>query len=222
MLSDDQIYQKILKAIVEHQLPPGTRLPEDKLSETFGRSRTSIRKVLQRLAIECVVEIKPNKGAQVSSPSEKEAEEVFTSRILIEPVLIPEIIAKWSTNKTKHFRHMVEEEHRAEKAGDLAKSIQLTAKFHYQLAQCAGNSVMAEFIGQLCNRSSLVIAAYGSNQSVSCDCGDHGELLDLIETKNEPRATDWMKHHLLTIKSSLTLQSKSTQAINFNNIFSEQ
>jgi DNA-binding GntR family transcriptional regulator len=221
MLNDEQIYQKILKAIVEHQLPPGTRLPEDKLSETFGRSRTSIRKVLQRLAIERVVEIKPNKGAQVNSPSEQEAEEVFTSRMLIEPLLIPEIIAKWDTNNTQNFRHMVAEEHRAEKEDDLAKSIQLTAKFHYQLAQCAGNSVMAEFIGQLCNRSSLVIAAYGSNKSVSCDCGDHGELLDLIEQHNEQQAIDWMKHHLLTIKSSLTLKSKTTQPINFHKLFSE-
>ena len=221
MLSDDQIYQKILKAIVEHQLPPGTRLPEDKLSEAFGRSRTGIRKVLQRLAIERVVEIKPNKGAQVSSPSEREAEEVFASRMLIEPVLIPDVTAQWDANNAKHFRKMVEEEHQAEREGNLAKSIQLTAKFHYQLAECAGNSVMAEFIEQLCNRSSLVIAAYGSSQSVSCDCGDHGELLDLIDNNNEQQAIDWMKHHLLTIKSSLTLKSKTNQPINFHQLFSE-
>ncbi len=43
MSSDEKIYQKILKAIVEHQLPPGSRLPEDKLSEAFGVSRTGIR-----------------------------------------------------------------------------------------------------------------------------------------------------------------------------------
>jgi len=221
MLTDDEIYQKILKAIVEHQLPPGTRLPEDKLSEAFGRSRTGIRKVLQRLAIERVVEIKPNKGAQVSSPSEQEAEEVFASRILIEPILMPDLLSRWTKNNALHFRKMVEAEHLAEQQGDLAQSIQLTAKFHYELAQCAGNSVMAEFIGQLCNRSSLIIAAYGSNKSVSCDCGDHGELLDLIDANNERQAIKWMEHHLLTIKGSLTLKSKSNQAINFHQLFTE-
>ena len=46
---DERIYQDILEAIVEHRLTPGTRLPEDTLAETFGISRTGIRKVLQRL-----------------------------------------------------------------------------------------------------------------------------------------------------------------------------
>ena len=63
-VSDEKIYNKILKSIVEHELPPGARLPEDKLAEVFGKSRTSIRKVLQRLALERIVTIEPNKGAK--------------------------------------------------------------------------------------------------------------------------------------------------------------
>ena len=47
---DEPIYQALLTAIVEHQLPPGSKLPEEALSEVFGVSRTGIRKVLQRLA----------------------------------------------------------------------------------------------------------------------------------------------------------------------------
>ena len=44
---DESIYQALMTAIVEHQLPPGSRLPEEALSEVFGVSRTGIRKVLQ-------------------------------------------------------------------------------------------------------------------------------------------------------------------------------
>lgn len=61
MSNDEKVYQKLLRAIVEHKLEPGVRLPEDKLSEAFGISRTGIRKVLQRLAIERFVVIEPNK-----------------------------------------------------------------------------------------------------------------------------------------------------------------
>ncbi len=221
MLSDEKIYRKILKAIVEHQLPPGSRLPEDKLSEAFGRSRTGIRKVLQRLALERVVVIEPNKGAHVNRPSEREAEEVLHSRILVEPMLIPEILNNWNKNSSKHFRNIVAEEKAAEKSGELAASIQLTAKFHYELAQLSDNSVIAEFVEQLCNRSSLIIAAYGSNQSVSCDCGNHNELLDLLDNHDSQQAQEWMKRHLLHIKSSLTLNDKRSQQINFQQLFSE-
>lgn len=221
MLSDEKIYKQILKSIVEHQLPPGARLPEDKLAEAFGRSRTSIRKVLQRLALERIVVIAPNKGAQVNRPSEQEAQEVLQSRIMLEPLLIPDLLEQWTEKSALHFRNMVTEEKAAEKREDQAALIQLTAQFHYELAHLSGNSVMAEFIEQLCYRSSLILAAYGTRNSVSCDCGDHFELIDLLDNKQCEQAQQWMTRHMTHIKASLKLDVNSNQKINFQQLFSD-
>lgn len=219
MLSDEAIYKKILKSIVEHQLPPGARLPEDKLSEAFGRSRTSIRKVLQRLAIERIVTIEPNKGAHVNRPTEQEAQEILDSRIMIEPLLIPEVMKYWSKANSKYFRAMLKEEKQAEANEDQAALIQLTAQFHYELAALSDNAVMADFIQQLCYRSSLIIAVFGSRHSVSCDCGDHLELIELMDHEQHKEAQDWMKNHLIHIKSSLNLGVSDGQKINFQQLF---
>lgn len=221
MSNDEKIYQQILKAIVERKLEPGERLPEDKLSEAFGVSRTGIRKVLQRLALERFVVIQPNKGAHVNSPTKQEAEEVLNSRILLEPLLIPDILRSWDTKKSYELRTIVSQEDEANRNGFLAASIQLTAKFHYVLARHSGNSVLSEFIEQLCYRSSLVIAAYGSNHSVSCDCGSHSELLELLDANQAEAAERWMKHHLVMIKASLELETKSREPINFHKLFCE-
>ncbi|MCO4784561.1 GntR family transcriptional regulator [Marinomonas atlantica] len=220
MSNDEKIYQKILKAIVEHQLPPGARLPEDRLSEAFGVSRTGIRKVLQRLALEHFVVIARNKGAQVNHPSEDEALEVLDSRILIEPQLIEGVQSHWNAEQSERFRDLVEEEHEAEQVGEMASSIQATARFHYELAQLAGNSVLATFVEQLCYRSSLVIAAYGTRSSVSCDCGDHSQLLTLLDEGQTKKAQAWMKHHLQSIKKSLVLEGQEEQNIDFQRLFS--
>ena len=220
ILSDEDIYKRILKSIVEHQLPPGARLPEDKLSEAFGRSRTSIRKVLQRLALERIVTIAPNKGAQVNRPTEQEAKEVLDSRIMLEPLLIPDVLTKWSKTTSKHFRSMVAAEKKSEKMEDQAALIQLTAQFHYELAHLSGNSVMADFIEQLCYRSSLIIAAFGTRHSVSCDCGDHLKLIDLLDNNDNKAAQQWMQGHLMHIKSSLKLNISDDQKINFQQLFS--
>ncbi len=220
MSNDERIYRKMLKAIVEHQLPPGERLPEDKLAEAFGVSRTGIRKVLQRLAIERFVVIQPNKGAHVNRPSRQEAEEVLDSRILIEPLLLSGVIDNWSTAHSARFSAMVEEEKHAERTGDLAKSIHLTAKFHYELAKLGNNAVLAQFVEQLCYRSSLVIAAYGTRESVSCDCGDHRSLIELIDQHKVLQAQHWMTHHLEQIKASISLQGKRDGQIDFQKLFS--
>lgn len=221
MSNDDIIYQKMLKAIVEHQLPPGERLPEDKLSEAFGVSRTGIRKVLQRLALERFVVIQPNKGAQVNRPSRREAEEVWDSRIMLEPQLIPAIAENWNEKISKQFRSMVEQEKLADQEGNMAQSIQLTAQFHYELARAGNNLVLAEFVEQLCYRSSLVIAAYGTRESVSCDCGDHLELVELLDQKKIKEAQHWMEHHLQHIKASISLTGKQDGHVNFNQLFAQ-
>ncbi|ASA57684.1 GntR family transcriptional regulator [Vibrio gazogenes] len=219
MSNDEKIYQKMLKAIVEHQLAPGVRLPEDRLSEAFGVSRTGIRKVLQRLALERFVVIEPNKGAHVNRPTPQEAEEVLNSRILLEPLLIPELQKHWDAQQSERFTQMIYEEKEAERHGHLSDSIQLTARFHYELAKQAGNSVLADFIEQLCYRSSLVIAAFGSHQSVSCDCGDHAELITLLNQQETQAAQQWMTHHLHHIRASLRLKQDQKTVIDFQQIF---
>ena len=72
-LSDNDIYERMVSAILDHQLPPGTKLVEDRLAEAFGVSRTRIRPVLVRLANEQVVTLTPNRGAAIAEPSEAEA-----------------------------------------------------------------------------------------------------------------------------------------------------
>lgn len=58
---DESIYQALMTAIVEHQLPPGSKLPEEALAEVFAVSRTGIRKVLQRLAAVQLVTLTPKR-----------------------------------------------------------------------------------------------------------------------------------------------------------------
>ncbi len=226
MSNDEIIYKQILKAIVEHQLPPGSRLPEDKLSEAFNVSRTGIRKVLQRLALEHFVLIQPNKGAQVNNPSEKEAIEVFDSRAVIEPQLIPDLLLHWDLKQSERFRNMVDLERKAELDNEFAESIQLTAQFHYELARLAGNSILADYVEQLCYRSSLVIAAYGSKSSVGCnnDADDerHEDFINILDTGDTVKAQSWMKMHLQNIKLSLNLNSKQDDEIDFRRLFASQ
>jgi DNA-binding GntR family transcriptional regulator len=72
-VSDEEIYQGLIQAIVDQRLLPGTKLVEDKLGQVFGVSRTRIRQVLIRLAQEQIVTLQPNKGASIVEPSVEEA-----------------------------------------------------------------------------------------------------------------------------------------------------
>lgn len=216
---DEQIYQDILEAIVEHRLLPRTRLPEDALAEAFDISRTGIRKVLQRLALERLVTLRPNRGAEVAQPSAKEAQDVFAAREVIEPALMPAVAAQASSAQLKALRALVDDEHRAQGAGLHSQAIQLSARFHVQLVALADNQVLTEQIAHLTTRASLIIAVYGSRRSVGCECGDHAELLELLERGEGRAAAKWMSKHLATIRASLRVEQSPVVEPDFKSLF---
>src|SRR5690606_31379313 len=86
--TDERIHSEIYAAIINHQLRPATPLHEDALASAFGVSRTIIRKVLQQLSHEKLVELIPNKGAIVARPSVEEAHQVFQARRMVECMLV--------------------------------------------------------------------------------------------------------------------------------------
>ena len=54
------VYRALRRAIIEQALKPGMKLPEDTIGEKLGVSRTLVREAFGRLAIEGLVELKPN------------------------------------------------------------------------------------------------------------------------------------------------------------------
>lgn len=216
---DEQIYHHVLEAIVEHRLAPGTRLPEDALAEVFEISRTGIRKVLQRLALERLVTLRPKRGAEVAQPSAQEAQDVLGARQLIEPALMADIAARASGQRLDSLRALCDQEHDAQQAGRHSEAIQLSARFHVQLCALAGNQVLTEQVAQLTTRSSLIVAVYGSRRSVGCDCGQHVDLLALLEAGQGEQAREWMAEHLRRIRASLNVDEPVSETVDFHSIF---
>ena len=117
-LTDADMYERVISAILDHRLPPGTKLVEDKLASAFGVSRTRIRPVLVRLANEQVVTLTPNRGATIAQPTEQEAREVFQVRRLIEPSLVELFIARATDDDMQRLKTCINDEEAARKAGD--------------------------------------------------------------------------------------------------------
>lgn len=72
-----ELAETIQEMIVIGQLPPGTKVPEKQLCETFNVSRTPLREALKVLAAERLVVLEPNRGAWVSKITVADLEEVF-------------------------------------------------------------------------------------------------------------------------------------------------
>lgn len=216
---DEAIYQQLRNAIVDHRLRPGARLPEDALGQTFGVSRTSIRKVLQRLAIDRLVTLRPRRGAEVSRPTIKQAADVFAARRLIECGCIAQVAERLTVDDLEVLHELVRRERAARSDGDQSSAIKYSADFHVRLMAVANNELTHAFVEQLSSLSSLIIAVYGSASSVGCDCGEHDELLQLLESGQTDQAEQWMDYHLRQIEASLHFADDTEEQPDFATLF---
>ena len=80
----EHAYQLIRRSIVEGDFEPGARLVEQRIGEMFELSRTPVREALRALAAEGLVTIERNRGAIVSTMSEKDIRDLYELRARLE------------------------------------------------------------------------------------------------------------------------------------------
>jgi DNA-binding GntR family transcriptional regulator len=201
------IYERIFVAIIEHRLPPGAKLGEDRLAGIFGVSRARIRQVIARLAHEGVVTVQTNRGAFVAEPTIEQARDLFEARRLIEPPLALKLAAAMDKHKLAGLRAQLAAEQAARNANDRRALIRLTGEFHLLIAEMCGNKVVSRLLKELESLTSLVIFLYDAPTMPACRDGDHMEIVDALAARNGKRAAAAMLRHLNEVEGSLRLRS---------------
>ncbi|MGH6899335.1 MAG: GntR family transcriptional regulator, partial [Geminicoccaceae bacterium] len=214
----DSIHAKIYGAIVEQLLPPGTKLGEESLCAIFGVSRTLIRRVLQRLASEHVVESWPHRGAFVARPSVEEAREVFEARRALEAHVIERLAHGLSAADAERLRRHVTAERQAHAAGHRRRLIRRSGEFHLLLAELAGNRAIARFLRELVSRTSLIIAVYEAPGETCCSVDEHAEVIEALASRRAEVADQTMRVHLLGIEQRLRLDRLPERAVDLHDV----
>ena len=199
------MHAAIYEAVMDHRLPPGIKLTEEAFAEFFGVSRTIIRKALYRLSQQSVVELRPNRGAVVASPTPAETHDVFQARRLIERELIRRVSQSRTKKQLDELKALVRLEKSAQLARDARALVRLTGEFHVRLAQFAQSPVLANVVASLVSRTSLIIALYEAPGVAACPAHDHSELISLIEAGDGAAAAQAMSQHLAEIEDHLDL-----------------
>ncbi|MCB1997471.1 MAG: GntR family transcriptional regulator [Burkholderiaceae bacterium] len=203
-VTEDAIYERVLAAVRDQRLPPGTKLVEDRLAQAFGVSRTRIRPVLVRLANEQIVQLTPHRGAAVAQPTAQEAREVFEARQLVEPPLVDRFVATAGEADLEALARNIADEEAARRDGNTAAAIRLAGDFHLLLAQASGQRTLARMLRELISRTSLVLMCHASpGLRDGCDCAAHRGLLAALRARDARRATRLMRLHLRQLEAQL-------------------
>ncbi|MEZ5534281.1 MAG: GntR family transcriptional regulator [Thiolinea sp.] len=207
---DAKIYEKVFDALLEQKLAPGTRLSEDKLGQVFGVSRTIIRKVLQRLEHEGVVEIHHNRGASVANTTYEQAIQTFEARHIIEQAVVRNACKNIQPEHIKKLKQLIHKEQKTRAEGDRARALRLSGEWHLELANACGNEFLARFARSLVSRCSLIIAQYETNSQI-CPQDEHSNILEAIMRNDPETATRLMEEHIQHIEDKTDISNKGDE-----------
>ena len=161
----DDIYTRLLDAIVEQRLPPGCRLTEEGLGQMFGASRAQVRDALSLLSYQQIITMHANAHTRVAAPTGEQIRQALHARRLTEMALIPMACRQPQKNDLQHLRQLLESLRQSQAENLRGAAIRLAGAFHLHLAQMAGNAPLAYFLGNLVPLSSLAIARQGTTST---------------------------------------------------------
>jgi DNA-binding GntR family transcriptional regulator len=81
---NDQVYEALKAAIVQHALPKGSRLDVNRLAKKWGVSRTPVNDAIQRLSVDGLVAVVPRRGTFVARMEVKDILDLMDVRLMFE------------------------------------------------------------------------------------------------------------------------------------------
>ncbi|QHI97809.1 FCD domain-containing protein [Xylophilus rhododendri] len=208
--AEDAVYRTLSRALLGGRLAPGTPLRESALAEVFGLSRERMRKILQRLGTNRLIELVPNRGAFVATPSLAQARDIYEARRILESGIVSHLAPTLDAAACALLRQHLQEESRALEAGDRGESVRLSAHFHMLLAEATGNHFVVQQMQELVSRTSMLVAVHESGNAMQCACAEHCDIFDTLLKGDGEGAARAMRAHLSLIETRLKPRASST------------
>jgi DNA-binding GntR family transcriptional regulator len=220
-LDEHQIVERITTAVMEQRLPASTKLSEARLCEAFGVGRMRVRRALLLLASQGIVDLHSNRGAFVACPDRKEAHDVFSARLALEPSIVRDVAANAAAADIKALEEHIGLEQQARAKRRRRDVIRLSGEFHVKLAQATGNGVLVRMIRELVARTSLIIGLFATTGAASCKEDEHLEILKALRDRDSSRAERLIRDHIAHIEADLDLSAGEPEEMDIGRILAE-
>ena len=160
-------------------------MAEPELAERFGISRTPIREAFRQLESEGYLTVVPRKGAVVAALSEKDVQEYYEVKSILEGYAAELAAANLTEKELGKLESVNERLKKLAEAGDVKAFYKIHHEFHETFLKAAGNSKLYDLIIQLGMKFSRLRMAFS--------VAEHDKLLDAFRNRDGKAAEALVK-----------------------------
>lgn len=193
----ERIYDYIKDQIISRQLPGGAKIPEQKIAEQLGVSRTPVREAVRRLAWDGIVKISPNRSAEVIVLNDQTVEDFGIVRWTLDTLSVQLAAYNGSNREFDELRELADKCWAANKAGDLLKRIQYDSDFHLYMVKIGKNKILYDMQAKLHVMTQLWQANnIFSSEDMLEGLRMHTGMVDALEARDVSKAVALARQHL--------------------------
>ncbi|AWN35200.1 GntR family transcriptional regulator [Methylobacterium radiodurans] len=189
--------QHLRELILTGVLAPGQELVEADLSATLGVSRTPVREALKLLAVEGLVELRPNRSARVPDLQAEAITQLFEAIAGIERIAAEFAAVRITDVELAHLRALQDEMEGYYRATDLAPYFVINQQIHRLIVSASRNRPLQEAHESLYGRAELVRRrALRTPERWDESVAEHRAIFHALEARDALRAGALLCDHV--------------------------
>lgn len=179
-----QATDRLREMILDGSLPPGARISERHMHETFGLSRTPLREALKVLNAEGLVELAPNRGAMVTRLSLTDLQAAFELLATLDGTGGEYACERASDAEIAHIAELHDQMVAEFKKRDLQRYFRLNKDIHLAIVDAAANPALSRVYRSECARVDRY--RFSGNRDLERwerSIRQHEQILDALRTR---------------------------------------
>ncbi len=209
-ISSEEIYQDILKNIINLEFEPGSKISENMIAIKYGVSRSVVRNAFARLMQDCFLTVYPQRGTYVNCIDLDYIKNALLIRTSIEKEMLhrfmkkadqSDVISKMKENIAKQEKFYSANEY-------LDEFRELDEEFHEFIIVSEESKnilkLISEHLLHISRWRNIYIEKLGCRLSHLID--EHKLIMECIEAGDLDRAMESMSKHIENVSSGMYIQ----------------
>lgn len=212
----DQVYDHILRAIIESRFRPGQRLSVPDLADELDVSQMPVRQAIDRLSEEGLVDVRPRSGSFVTQADERDIAETFDIRRALDLLAAETAVEHVCESDISELEDLIQRMDRAAATGGegMQAHDRLNWEFHLFIVRLSGNERLYEMYDQL-NAHLKIASVHVSNRDwaarVPLAQEEHREMVEALRCRSASGLGGVLTRHVERAKVALIEDVRSAR-----------
>ena len=215
---NEKVYSFIRDRIIHLSYPPGHKINLRDLRQELGVSQTPIKDALFRLAGEGMVDISSRRGTFVKEVYERDIEEIFATRFILEAGAVDLIADRITTTQLGQLDHLYRETVGKGQKFEYDMFMEKDRAFHAKIVEFTGNQRLIDMYRNLSAHIQIVRFRFARHSSTKLPWvdSDHKSILAGLRQRDAEKTKKAIRSHFEKFLEALLQKKQSFPATSGN------